>query len=77
MQIYGKKLKGRHMTHKNKKNINEVFLEAHQRGVKQAIDLSIRTGTSLVIEKDGVITEIKPKYKYILVPIQPAKTKRS
>lgn len=46
-----------------------MLLEAHAKGVEMAIDLSIRTGVPLVIEKDGKIIEIKPKFKYVKVPI--------
>lgn len=52
-----------------KEDMIELLLEAHRRGVESAIDLSIRTGVPLVIAKDGVIQELKPKYKYIRVPI--------
>lgn len=65
------------MARKYKNNINEILLEAHRKGVEQAIDLSIRTGTPLIIEKDGVIREIQPKYKYVRVPIKANKTKQS
>ena len=58
------------MPHKQNKDISEMILEAHRKGVEQAIDLSIRTGVPLVIEKNGKILEIKPKFKYILVPIE-------
>jgi hypothetical protein len=57
---------------RNKKqqlNIHEILLEAHRKGVEQAIDLSIRTGVPLVVEKNGKIMEIKPQYKYVRVPI--------
>lgn len=57
------------MKHRLKTDINELLLEAHRRGVEQAIDLSIRTETPLVIEQNGKIKELKPKYKYIRVPI--------
>lgn len=50
-------------------NIHEILLEAHRKGVEQAIDLSIRTGVPLVIEKEGKIEEVKPKFKYVRVPI--------
>ena len=63
------------MPDKHKNDIHEILLEAHRRGVEQAIDLSIRTGVPLVIEKDGKIIEVKPKYKYIRVPIKAPKTK--
>lgn len=58
------------MPNKQKFNIHEILLEAHRKGVEQAIDLSIRTGVPLIVEENGKIKEIKPKYKYILVPIQ-------
>lgn len=57
------------MSQNPKEDIIELLLEAHRKGVERAIDLSIRTGVPLVIAKDGVIQEIKPKYKYIRVPI--------
>lgn len=56
-------------TRKHKQDIIEMLLEAHKKGLEQAIDLSIRTGVPMVIEKDGKIKEVKPKYKYIRVPI--------
>lgn len=61
------------MPHKHKVDIHEMLLEAHRKGVEQAIDLSIRTGVPLVIEKEGKILEIKPKYKYVRVPIDEGK----
>ncbi len=58
------------MLKKHKVDIHQILLEAHRKGVEQAIDLSIRTGTALVIEENGKIKEIKPKYKYIKVPVE-------
>jgi hypothetical protein len=58
---------------KKKLDINKMLLEAHRKGIEQAIDLSIRTGVPLVIQKEGKILEIKPKYKYVLVPIKSKK----
>lgn len=51
-------------------DIEELLLEAYRKGVEQAIDLSARTGVPLVIEENGEIKRIKPKYKYVRVPIQ-------
>jgi len=51
-------------------DIHEVLLEAHRKGIEQAIDLSIRTGVPLVVQEGGKIKEIKPKYKYVRVLIQ-------
>jgi len=50
--------------------IEKILIKSHRQGVKQAIDLSIRTGVPLVVEKNGKIIKIKPKYKYIKVPIK-------
>lgn len=58
------------MPSKHQSDIHEILLEAHRKGVEQAIDLSIRTGIPLVVEINGEIKEIKPKYKYVRVPIQ-------
>lgn len=65
------------MPSKHKRDIEELLLEAHQKGVEQAIDLSIRTGVPLVVEENGKIKEIKPQYKYVRVPIHPKKVKSS
>lgn len=65
------------MPSKRKLDILELLLESHRKGVEQAIDLSIRTGIPLVVQEDGAIKEIKPKYKYVRVPIQAKSIKRS
>ena len=57
------------MSNQSEENIWAIIFEAHRRGVEQAIDLSIRTGVPLVVEENGKIKKIKPKYKYIKVPI--------
>jgi hypothetical protein len=63
------------MPNKHNQDIEELLLEAYRKGIKQAIDLSARTGVPLVIEEKGKIKRIKPKYKYIRVPIQSDKIK--
>lgn len=65
------------MSNKRKRDIDELLLEIHQKGVEQAIDLSIRTGVPLVVEENGKIKEIKPQYKYVRVPIHPKRVKLS
>ena len=57
------------MSSKRKLDIEEILLEAHRKGVEQAIDLSARTGVPLVVEKNGKIKKLMPKYKYVRVPI--------
>lgn len=49
--------------------IHELLLEAHRKGIEKVIDLSIRTGMPLVIEREGEIEELQPKYKYVRIPI--------
>ena len=53
------------------------FRDAVRKGVEQAIDLSARTGVPLVVVENGKIKRIKPKYKYIRVPIQQKSRKSS
>lgn len=65
------------MPSKRKSDVLEVLLEAHKKGVEQAIDLSIRTGIPLVVQEHGKIKEIKPKYKYVRVPIRAKRVKPS
>lgn len=65
------------MPAKSNKDIDELLLQAHRKGVEHAIDLSIRTGVPLVVEENGKIKEIKPQYKYVRVPIHPKKVKSS
>jgi hypothetical protein len=61
----------------NKTDVIEMFLKAQRKGIEQAIELSIRTGVPLVVQENGKIKEIKPKFKYVLVPIKPKRAKRS
>ncbi len=65
------------MVSKHKADIHEILLDAHRKGIEQAIDLSIRTGVPLVVAEKGKIKEIKPKYKYVRVLIQSSKAKSS
>lgn len=55
--------------------INDILIRAHRKGVEQAIELSIRTGVPLVEQIDGKIVYIKPKFKYVLVPIDEPEVK--
>jgi hypothetical protein len=64
------------MPSKHISDIHTALLEAHRKGVEYAIDLSIRTGIPLVVEENGKITELKPQFKYIRVPIKANKSKR-
>lgn len=50
-------------------NVIDILLEGHRKGQELAIEASIRSGVPLVVKKNGKILYIKPKYKYIRVPI--------
>lgn len=57
-------------------DLNELILEANERGFQRAFETAVRTGTALVFSRNGKIIEEKPPYRYELVPIKQAK-KRS
>ena len=59
-----------------KDDLNEIILKAHERSFQRAFEVAVRTGTALVFAKDGKIIEIKPPYRYELVPIKPANRKK-
>jgi len=59
------------------KSLNDLILEANQRGYQRAFETAVRTGTALVFTRNGKIVEVKPPYRYELVPIKPAKKKRT
>jgi hypothetical protein len=58
-------------------DINEMILKAHARSFKRAFETAVRTGTALVFARNGKIVEIKPPYRYELVPIKPSGKKKS
>lgn len=51
-------------------------MAAHKRSYQRAFETAVRTGTALVLEIDGKIVEVKPPYRYELVPIKPTKKKQ-
>ena len=57
------------------KDINEILLEAHELSVLRAEDVAVRTGTPLIVSKNGKIVAVKPRYKYVRVPIRRLKKK--
>jgi hypothetical protein len=60
-----------------KDDFNEIILKAHERSFQRAFEVAVRTGTALVFAKDGKIIEIKPPYRYELVPIKPTNRKKN
>ncbi len=61
------------MDKSSKPDINDLILKSLKRSIRKAIDTACRTKTSLIVEKNGKIIAIKPKYKYVRVPIKTAK----
>ncbi|MEI6242446.1 MAG: hypothetical protein WCP39_03460 [Chlamydiota bacterium] len=57
-------------------DLSKMILKAHKRSFKRAFETAVRTGTALVFARDGKIVEIKPPYRYELVPIKSKKKKR-
>lgn len=57
--------------------LGKYILEAHEQSFKRAFETAVRTGTALVFSRNGKIIELKPPYRYELVPIKRAKKKRS
>jgi hypothetical protein len=58
-------------------DFTEKVLKAHKRSFQRAFETAVRTGTALVYARDGKIVEIKPPFRYELVPIKPARKKKS
>lgn len=53
----------------------ELWVKGLKKAYQLATEVSIRTGVPLVVAKNGKIIEIKPKYKYVKVPIKSKKKK--
>ena len=58
-------------------DLNDIILEANQRGYQRAFETAVRTGTALVYSRNGKIIEEKPPYRYELVPIKSVKKKKT
>lgn len=58
-------------------DLNEIILQANEQSFQTAFETAVRTGTALVYSRNGKIVEIKPPYRYELVPIKKVKKKRS
>ena len=58
-------------------DLNELILQANEKSFQRAFETAVRTGTALVFSRKGKIVEVKPPYRYELVPIKPAKKKRA
>lgn len=71
--FFKKKLRGLLM----KDEMIEMILKAHQRSFQRAFETAVRTNTVLVFARNGKVVEVKPPYRYELVPIKTAKKKKS
>jgi hypothetical protein len=56
--------------------LNKMILKAHRESFEEAFETAVRTGTALVFMRDGKVVEVKPPYRYELVPIKPGKKRR-
>lgn len=54
-------------------DLNDIILEANERGYQRAFETAVRTGTALVYSRNGKIVEEKPLFRYELVPVKPTK----
>ena len=61
------------MAKAKKPDINKIVLNAHKLSVKKAIEIAEKTGTSLIVCENGKVKQVKPKFKYIRVPIESSK----
>ncbi len=52
-----------------KHDINKMLLRAHRLGIRKAIETAARTNTALVVSRKGSIKMVKPKYRYVRVPV--------
>ena len=66
------------MAKSSKIDINQIFLKAHKKVVKNAAETAARTRTSLVSREDGKVKMVKPTVKYMgYAPIAPPKKKKT
>jgi hypothetical protein len=58
-------------------DLSELILQANERSFQRAFETAVRTGTALVFSRNGKTVEVKPPYRYELVPIKSTKKKRA
>ena len=59
-----------------KDDFMEMLLEAHKNSFQIAFETAVRTGTALVLFQNNKVVEVKPPYRYELVPIKQLKKKK-
>jgi hypothetical protein len=55
------------------KNFSDLILEANVKSYEMAFETAVRTGTALIYTRNGKVVEIRPPYRYELVPIKEIK----
>jgi len=58
------------MAKSNKPDVTDILLKGARRSVKRAIEIASRTNTSLIVQRGNKILAVKPKYKYVRVPVK-------
>ena len=53
-----------------------MVLEARRQGVQVAFETAVRTGTALIVVRNGRLAKIKPPFRYEMVPIKPSQQKK-
>jgi hypothetical protein len=56
-------------------DMDRIILAAQKRSYQIAFEAAVRTGTALIVNRNGKIVRVKPKFKYVMVPIKSAKKK--
>lgn len=54
----------------------EMVLQAQKQGFRVAFETAVRTGTALIIARNGKVVEVKPPYRYELVPVKASNKKK-
>ena len=58
-------------------DIDRILLKAHAKSYQRAFETAVRTGTALIFSRNGKIVRVKPKYKYVMVPIKATRKKKT
>jgi hypothetical protein len=58
------------------KEIMRIIIKSQEKAYQTALETAIRSGTSLIGTRKGKVVKIKPKYKYVLVPIKASKKRK-
>jgi len=53
-----------------------MILEARNRSYQAAFEIAVRTGTALIVARNGKMAKIQPPFTYELVPIKPPRQKK-